>query len=52
MQGNRVYGFYFDKLTSDELKESFDRKHPIDSNLAPDIRTPQKPYKEDGNIIS
>lgn len=43
--GKQVFGFYFDKLTSKELKNSFDMKHAIDDNFATQIRTPQRPHR-------
>ena len=46
--GKQVFGFYFDKLTSQELKNSFDMKLSIDTNFATQIRTPQRPTRADG----
>jgi uncharacterized LabA/DUF88 family protein len=46
--GKQVFGFYFDQLTSQQLKDSFDMKMSIDTNFATQIRTPQRPKRADG----
>lgn len=46
--GRQVVGYYFEKLTSRELKNSFDMKRAIDTNFATQIRTPQRPTRADG----
>lgn len=46
--GKQVFGFYFDRLTSQALINSFDMKLAIDGNLATQIRTPQRPTRADG----
>ena len=43
--GKQVFGFYFNHVTSEKLKNSFDQKQSIDTNFATQIRTPQRPFK-------